>query len=198
VRHLVELHGGAVYADSRGEGQGAAFIVTLPVHSIPFGKEGPENRPMSEQEPSIDGPAMLDGLQILVVDDDADSLIVMRTVFEWHGAGVIQAASAKEALQLLERFRPDVLLSDITMPGEDGYMLIQKVKALERAQGRSIPAAALTANAREEDHRRALAAGFQMHISKPIESEKLLATVVRLAGRAKQTELQIRKERRKH
>ncbi|HZR47651.1 MAG TPA: PAS domain-containing protein, partial [Candidatus Manganitrophaceae bacterium] len=93
VRHLVELHGGAVYADSRGEGQGAAFIVTLPVHSIPFGKEGLETRPMSEQEPSIDGPAVLEGLQILVVDDDADSLIVMRTVFEWHGAGVIQAAS---------------------------------------------------------------------------------------------------------
>ena len=110
---------------------------------------------------------------------------------------VIEATSVTEALELLERFRPDVLLSDITMPGEDGYMLIQKVKALEQSQGRLIPAAALTANAREEDHRRALAAGFQMHISKPIESEKLIATVAQLAGRAKQAGVRTIQERRK-
>jgi len=197
VRHLVELHGGAVYADSRGEGQGAAFIVTLPVRALSSGKEDPRNGAVLEPEPPSDVPVSFEGLQILVVDDDADSLVVMRTVFEWYGAEVIEATSVTEALELLERFRPDVLLSDITMPGEDGYMLIQKVKALEQSQGRLIPAAALTANAREEDHRRALAAGFQMHISKPIESEKLIATVAQLAGRAKQAGVRTIQERRK-
>lgn len=197
VRHLVELHGGAVYADSRGEGQGAAFIVTLPVRSPSSEKEEPGNGRTPEPEPSFNVPGTFEGLQILVVDDDADSLVVMRTVFEWYGASVIQATSSAEALLLLEQFRPDVLLSDITMPGEDGYVLIQKVKALEQAQGRSIPAAALTANARKEDHQRALAAGFQMHISKPIEAERLISTVARLAGRARQTDLQAGRERKR-
>jgi PAS domain S-box-containing protein len=195
VRHLVELHGGNVSAESRGEGKGAAFIVALPVRSLSLEKEENGNGTVYEPETSFNAPLTLEGLQILVVDDDADSLVVMKTVFKWHGATVIEAASVIEALQLLEGFKPDVLLSDITMPGEDGYALIQKVKALEQAQGIEIPAAALTANARPEDHRRALAAGYRMHISKPIEPEKLITSVARLAGRVPQTHLKTAEDR---
>ncbi|HYY05652.1 MAG TPA: ATP-binding protein [Candidatus Limnocylindria bacterium] len=176
VRQLVELHGGTVRAESPGEGQGATFTVSLPIRAVPLhGAEGHE-RPDTADAPS------LAGLRVLVVDDEADARECLTTVLEQCGAVVTTVASAREALGALASLRPDILVSDIAMPGEDGYSLIEKIRVLEARCGGRIPAVALTAYAGPEDRRRALAAGYELYVSKPVTPEELVAAVANLSG----------------
>jgi hypothetical protein len=205
VRHLVELHSGTVHVDSDGEGQGAIFTVKLALlkkreeeGEITKGQEEhvrylraevsppPPTRVAPTQceleaktpSPSITpSPLTLDNLQILVVDDDTDTRDFLSTVLKQHGAEVTPVASVIEALQALQQLKPDVLISDIGMPGEDGYGLIRKLRALEAERGGKIPAIALTAYASGEERMRALSAGFQIHLPKPVEPAELIAVV---------------------
>ena len=184
VRHLVELHGGTVHAESGGEGRGSLFTVKLPLAVV---RKGDDSRVHPTAEDRVDvglGTAQLDGVRVLVVDDEADARDLLSHLLRRCRAHVEAVASAADALAAIRRSRPDVLLSDIGMPGEDGYMLIQQVRALEEQTGLGkIPAVALTAFARAEDRRRALMAGFQMHVPKPVEAAELTAVVANLAGR---------------
>ena len=179
VRDLVELHGGTVRADSPGEGQGATFVVRLPLLAVQVAPGGVERAGWTPGAPST-----LDGARVLLVDDEADARELLRTVLEEAGAVVTLAGSAGEALEVLIREQPDVLISDIGMPGEDGYALIQRVRALPAGQGGLIAAVAVTAHARTEDRIRALLAGFQLHVPKPVEAAELVAVVASLRGRA--------------
>lgn len=178
VRHLVELHGGTVHAESNGAGQGASFSVTFPILT---GCIQPAINLSGEHRRN--GLPELNGLRVLIVDDEADARQIISTMIAQTGAEVRTCESAHEALQTLEEWRPDVLMSDIGMPGEDGYSLINKVRLLPAERGGHTPAAAFTAYAREEDRNRALAAGYQMHIAKPVSSNQLVAMIARLAGR---------------
>lgn len=181
VRHLVELHGGSVSADSAGRGKGSTFSATFPVieeRSVPL-------------SPTLSGETLrhdlqaqaLDGLRVLLVDDEADARQLIGAVIARTGAEVKACESPDEALQVLAEWRPDVLMSDIAMPDEDGYSFIGKVRSLPPEKGGETPAAAFTAYAREEDRKRALAAGYQMHITKPVSSGQLVAKIAELAGR---------------
>jgi PAS domain S-box-containing protein len=182
VRQLVELHGGSVQADSPGEGQGATFTVQLPLMDGQLSVVGAYcHTRVPNPHQTLNG-STLDGLQVLVVDDEADTREVITTVLEEYGAKVTVAASVSEALETLQQLQPDVLVSDIGMPGEDGYTLISKVTKEAQGNGKIIPSVALTAYARESDRQRAIAAGFQMHVSKPIEPAELVAVVTRLVG----------------
>jgi PAS domain S-box-containing protein len=184
VRHLVELHGGAVHAESPGEGQGATFTVRLPIRAVRAEASHQERVPPTVGRGArLENPPRLDGLQVLVVDDEADTRALLTFVLEQCGAGVTVAASVAEALAALRRGAADVLVSDIGMPGEDGYDLIRKVRALAPEQGGHIPAVALTAYAKEEDRRRALLAGYQMHVAKPVDPAKLATVVASVVGR---------------
>jgi CheY-like chemotaxis protein len=184
VRQLVELHGGSVHAKSEGEGQGATFVVQLPLMVTPRGVEQQGHRhPTAGGNMELDCPPQLDRLRILVVDDEDDTRDLLRTVLEQCGAEVVTAGSAMEALEALKKSKPDVLISDIGMPEDDGYALISKVRALSAARGGKVPAIALTAYARTEDRVRALMAGFQVHLSKPIEPVELVTVVASLVGR---------------
>ncbi|MEN9869099.1 MAG: hypothetical protein RLZZ171_82, partial [Cyanobacteriota bacterium] len=176
ARHSIELHGGIIEAESPGIGQGATFRVTLPL----WQKSGEAQENPETGEESI---ISLTGLQVLVVDDDADARRWMCVVLEECGAEVMAVGSVSEALEALERQRPDVLVSDIGMPGEDGYALIRKIRELEPEMGKHVPALALTAYARVEDYQKALAEGFQLHISKPVRAAELIAVVASLAKR---------------
>jgi CheY-like chemotaxis protein len=138
----------------------------------------------SDAPPSPDCPERLDGLKVLVVDDEADTRELLSVVLRRCGAEVVTANSAVEARDLLESSRPDVLISDIGMPGEDGYELIRRIRALSVEKGGKIPAVALTAYARTEDRLRVLRSGYQMHLPKPVEVSELVAIVANLAGRA--------------
>jgi CheY-like chemotaxis protein len=175
VRHLVELHGGTVLASSAGEGQGATFTVRLPLDQAPAaaGKGDAAVSARAPAEPS------LQGVRVLVVDDDADVRGMMETVLSERGAQVTSAASAGEALDSVTRETPDVLVSDLAMPEMDGYALLRELRG--RSEFTWIPAAAVTAYARAEDRRQALLAGFQMHVAKPIEPDELVAVVASLA-----------------
>ncbi|MEG3898386.1 MULTISPECIES: chemotaxis protein CheB [unclassified Microcoleus] len=189
VRHLVELHGGTVDADSSGEGQGATFTVRLPLRT-----DIEESSTQSVLEP-VDCPKQpavtmadipsLAGIRVLVVDDELDMREVFTTILEQYGVEACAAASATEALSMLtanpEKY--DVLLSDIGMPEQDGYSLIRQVRTLSAEGGGQIPAAALTAYAREDDSQKAMKAGFQIHVAKPVESAQLAWIVASLAGR---------------
>jgi PAS domain S-box-containing protein len=184
VRQLVELHGGTVQAESAGIGQGATFIVELPVMVAHRKLEQPERRhPTSGGDAALECPPSLAGLRVLVVDDEADTRVLLRAMLERCGSEVMTAASAAEALELFEQSRPDVLVSDIGMPEADGYALISGVRRLEARRGGRVPAIALTAYARAEDRVRALKAGFQVHVPKPIEPVELVAVVASLTGR---------------
>jgi PAS domain S-box-containing protein len=177
VRNLIEMHGGIVKAESEGEGKGAIFTVSLPLmldESLSLADE--END--AELLPSNSFP--LAGVRVLLVDDDANSRDLVAFVLEQDGAFVIAVSSANEALQTLAEVKPDVLVSDISMPDVDGYMLIHQVRSLTPEQGGQIPAIALTALAGNNDKEEALKAGFQMHLSKPINPEKLIAAIVKL------------------
>jgi len=173
VRHLVEMHGGTVTARSDGPDRGATFEVLLPHRT------GATINPESQQP--VQRPPLLQGVSVLVVDDDAAALEFARASLEQFGASVTTAASADEARgQLRHEPPPDVLLSDLRMPGDDGLTLIREVRELDAARGRTTPAAALTALARSSDRRNALEAGYQMHVAKPIEPFELAAAVEQL------------------
>ncbi len=188
VKQLVELHGGSIHVDSAGLGEGTAVRVMLPLTAIrpadhPHELErrhphaGPAAAPISSE------PLNLDGVKVLVVDDELDARNLVKRLLEDRDATVWTAGSAKEAFDLLLAERPDVLVSDIGMPGEDGYALIRRVRALPRDQGGATPAMALTAYARSEDRQKVIIAGFQLHLAKPVEAGELLALVASLAGR---------------
>jgi signal transduction histidine kinase len=186
VRHLVELHGGTVRAESSGEGQGARFTVRLPLAATAL-----LARPESETRvhptagtaaPAMTGPS-LKGVRVLVVDDDRDSLDLLAKVVAGTGGDVRTAASGAEGIRVLQEWRPDVLVSDIGMPGEDGYGFIRRVRALDRSRGGRTPAIALTAYGRMEDRVRTLSAGYQMHVPKPVDPAELATIIASLAGR---------------
>ena len=179
VRHLTELHGGTVHAESAGEGRGATFRVCVPVAPL----RATQIALMETEAANALGELpSLAGLRVLIVDNETDARALMRAVLEGCGAAVEEARSAAEALVCLQAHRPDVLLSDIAMPGEDGYALIRKVRSLD-GPARMLPAAAFTAYATATDRARALLAGFQAHIPKPVEPGELAAVVAALAGR---------------
>ncbi|UQA63940.1 response regulator [Polyangium aurulentum] len=185
VRNLVEMHGGSVRVHSEGEGKGATFTVALPVsavHASPESEERVHPRSPSMGMPLRDRPS-LSSVTVLVVDDEPDARELVRRLLEDCGARVTTAGSAQEALDLLDRERVDVLVSDIGMPGEDGYELVRRVRARGPGRQGGVPAAALTAFARSEDRTRALRAGYQTHISKPVEPMELLFAVASLAGK---------------
>ncbi|RPH54400.1 sensor histidine kinase, partial [bacterium] len=175
VRQLVELHGGTVRAESFGEGRGATFVVSLPLAVSGEPEERRRSRTGGGHRP-----VSLDGVRVLVVDDEADARDLLGQILSRSGAEVEVAASAAEGLEALERFQPHVVVSDISMPGQDGYDFIRTL----RRRGHHLPDAALTAFARVEDRRRALLAGFQIHLAKPIDPGELTAAVASLAGRA--------------
>jgi PAS domain S-box-containing protein len=186
VRQLVELHGGTVHAESPGEGQGATFTVKLPLMAIGSKAIEPERvHPAAGGSVPFDCSPRLDGLRILIVDDDADIRALLIYTLEVCGAEVMAAASADEAISVLTASSTpmDILISDIGMPDEDGYALLRRVRALEPENGGRIPAIALTAYARTQDRRAALLAGFQSHVAKPVEPAELIAVIANLAGR---------------
>jgi PAS domain S-box-containing protein len=170
VKHLVELHAGDVQVASEGEGRGATFVVTLPVVSDTTGQERRRSRSTD------DAVVGLEAIRLLVVEDEADTLEFLRRLLTTHGATVLTAASAPEALSLVRKETPDVLISDIGLPEMDGYDLIQRVRR-EPSPARDVPAIALTAYARSEDRTRALRAGFQAHLAKPVEPSELVAMI---------------------
>lgn len=170
VRHLVELHGGRVQAESAGEGQGATFTVALPLWK--------ESR--SQVKQIAPSPANLTNLRILVVDDEPDGRDLLTVMLQQYGAIAAAVASVSDALVAIDGFNPELLISDISMPREDGYMLIRKVRSLNSERSRQIPAIALTAHSREEDRQNALDAGFQAHLPKPVEAEALLRAIAQV------------------
>ena len=185
ARQLAELHGGTMHAASEGLGKGATFTLKLPLMIVQHGAMETEQRVhpvMDRGTLSMSAAARLDGLHVLAVDDEADSLGLLRTVLESAGAIVTIATSAREALDVLKTARPDVLLADVGMPGMDGLELIRAVRRLDEP-ARSVPAAALTAYARSQDRITSLASGFQMHLSKPIDPAELTVAVASLASR---------------
>jgi PAS domain S-box-containing protein len=177
VRRLVELHAGSIVGESAGKGRGATFTVRLP--------SATDTSPREEAPSGVGARVRLDGIRVLLVDDEADWRAVASSMLEAHGATVSTAAATADALAMLRREPADVLLADLQMPGEDGYSLIRSVRALPPAQGGTLPAVALTALARREDVERALAAGFQMHVAKPIDAARLAAVVAKLVARGK-------------
>lgn len=186
VRQLVELHGGTVRVESSGEGQGATFTVSLPVMIItPMTHEAERVHPTLGGNHSFDFSPKLDGLKILIVDDEADARDLLTYTLEMCGAEVIAANSATAAIAVLTQASSSIhmLISDIGMPDRDGYELLRQVRALTPEQGGRVPAVALTAYARTEDRRAALLAGFQSHIAKPVEAAELVAVIANLTGR---------------
>jgi signal transduction histidine kinase/CHASE1-domain containing sensor protein len=180
ARHLVEIHGGIINAESRGEGRGTTLTIRLPlIATTAAAKEFAEQ----DQHKLTRTPQLLSGLNVLVVDDDSDTLTLMATALTRRHANVTAVSSAGEAIQEITRKRPDVLVSDIAMPDEDGYGLIRKIRSLENGVSENIPAVAITAYAKEEDRERALSAGFQIYLAKPVELTELISVVARAARR---------------
>lgn len=182
VRHITEMHGGTVDVESEGENKGSIFTVSLPVVSSPEDEETIEINAADESFES-DLKLSLDGLLILVVDDEQDTRQLLVQSLTHYGATVVTAKSAEEGLQQLIEKSPDVLVSDIGMPDEDGYMLIKKIRALEDENKRNVTAIALTAFTRAQDRMRALASGFQNHVGKPVEPDELATVIASLKGK---------------
>jgi CheY-like chemotaxis protein len=175
-----------VRAKSPGEGQGATFIVSLPL--APFRGDEPRQHPATSKAPPIVSDTLqLVGIKVLVVDDEADARILIHRVLAQCNAEVLTAPNAAEGLAMIQQHKPHVLISDIGMPETDGYQFLRQVRQLPPEQGGNTPAVALTAFARSGDRTRAMMAGYQVHIAKPIEAQELLATVGSLAGRTGRT-----------
>jgi CheY-like chemotaxis protein/anti-sigma regulatory factor (Ser/Thr protein kinase) len=181
VRHLTELHGGTVSAESPGEGQGATFTIRIPLAALPSA-ESVAARDRFEVRDSAPFRAPLEGVRVLLIEDEPDTRELLSLTLEASGAEVAAVDSAQAALNSLERVIPDVLLSDIGLPVESGYELIRKVRALTSA-ARDVPAVALTAFATDKDRQLALSAGFQTHLAKPVDPGVLVETIKRLANR---------------
>ena len=186
VHQLVDLHGGSVTVQSEGEGKGATFTIILPFVGVNNDQQETDSAQPAQADEvnSLEGLPSLEGLKVLVVDDEADTRDLIREVLKECGSEVITSHSAAEALEALERYKPDILISDLGMPDEDGYSLIAKIRALPAERGGHIPAAALTAYARAEDRMRVLRSGFQFHLPKPVDSAELVTVIASLAGRA--------------
>jgi len=182
VRHLVELHGGTVRAESEGEGRGATFTVTLPLLSLRDPVDDLQTRMPVHEEAVARQTPRLQGLKALVVDDDQDTCEIVGAVLTGAGAEVRTCLSASQALTAMDSWVPDILVSDIGMPGEDGYALIRKVRARTTEAGGRVVAVALTAYGRNEDRMQALSAGFQVHVGKPIEPSELVSLVASVTG----------------
>lgn len=186
AKHIVELHGGSIEARSLGPGKGATFVVRLPVSPLVSTTLGVSRVPATTaQAASTSPPVGLDGIRVLVVDDEPDARELVTFVLERSGLEVRGAASVAEALGELRTYTPDVILSDIGMPHEDGYFLIRSVRALAAEDKKNIPAIALTAFAGNEDRTRALVAGFNKHMAKPVEPTALLNAIADLTGQAR-------------
>jgi CheY-like chemotaxis protein/anti-sigma regulatory factor (Ser/Thr protein kinase) len=179
VRHIAELHGGEVSAESDGEGKGSTFIITLPVVQSLKAIETvrPEKEESNGKKPIAES---LEGILIHVVDDDLDACNLLKFAFGLRGANVKTSNSASEAFSSIEKEPPDILLADINMPDEDGYSLMKRIKVMSSENGADFPAIALTAMARAEDSDRAIAAGFSRHVPKPVEIDELANTIQEL------------------
>jgi len=184
VRHIVEMHGGAARVASEGLGKGATFTVALPVARGRAVAPDESSGKAAGGRSATENPPTLAGVRALFVDDEADARELITIMLAQGGAEVRTAVSAAEALATCEEWRPDVLISDIGMPGEDGYMLMKELRARESERGGHIPAIALTAYGRGEDRMRALSVGYEYHIPKPVEPEELLTVVASLANRS--------------
>jgi CheY-like chemotaxis protein len=184
ARHLVELHGGNIRAESGGPQQGSTFIVDLPLADE---RRDPARRQEREREierrGTVPAVARLEGIRVLLVEDDEDSRKLLGLMLKKQGAEVTSASSSAEALSALRQVLPDVVLSDIGMAGEDGYELMRKVRALPAEGGGLTPAIALTGYATRKDRERALSAGYQLHLAKPVEPADLVAAIARLSVR---------------
>lgn len=197
TRHIVELHGGTVRAESDGEGKGTKFVITLPYRAVRLENSGePADQPSkplarnlvaNSQNPHLISPT-LQGVLAMVVDDEQDARELVAAILRQHGADVILAAGVEDALRIINESErlPDLLVSDISMPEQDGYSLIRKVRALPSNKGGQIPAIALTAYGRLEDRIQVLSAGFQMHVPKPVEPAELTLIAANLTGREMQ------------
>jgi CheY-like chemotaxis protein len=182
VRNIIELHGGEVHVQSDGRGKGSTFMVTLsvttPLREVSDLGDGYNSRENLENETKI-----LSGLKILIVDDEPYARQLVKKILSKNGANVIDTSSASEALNGVRTENPDLIVSDIAMPEENGYEFIRKVRTLEPDMGHHIPSAALSAYVTKEDKERALSAGFEVHIGKPVEPHELVLKVAKLAGR---------------
>ena len=179
VKHLVELHGGSVRAESDGEGLGSRFTITLPTSTVDM---KPDRRKAAPVFAEIDSALSLERVRVLVVEDEPDTREFLARLLASQGAVVSTAASVPEALTVFASAQPDILVSDIGLPGADGYDLLQQIRARNLADRGAIPAIALTAYARSEDRMRALTSGYQVHIAKPVESNELVAAIASLTG----------------
>jgi signal transduction histidine kinase/CheY-like chemotaxis protein len=183
ARQLVELHGGSIQAESPGLGQGSTFTALFPRSPVTATPIEPRVYSQADKLVGLEEGPNLAGIRVLVVEDDDDARALVLKVLETQGATVKMASTAKEALDILEKERVDVLLSDIEMPGTDGYQLMRELRGRSAKRGGSVPAAALTAYARTEDRLRALRAGFQIHLAKPVHPSELATVVFSLASR---------------
>jgi CheY-like chemotaxis protein len=178
VRHIVELHGGTATVESDGPGKGATFRVRLPVGSAQARRQSATAQRVATGWPETDtGPQfreILNGVRVLVVDDDPTTLDLLATLFRHGGADVLTADSADSALDQAQYGHPALIVSDIGMPGKDGYMFMRELRRLEQARGRHTPAIALTAYVRTEDHASAIAAGYEAHVAKPVAPQELM------------------------
>jgi CheY-like chemotaxis protein len=182
---LVELHGGSIAAESPGEGQGATFSISLP--AVALGVESGQtarSAPAETPVPAIEAFANVGGIRVLVVEDEPDGRELLCEALRAGGAEVAEAACAAEALQRIDAFLPDVLVSDLGMPVEDGYSLLRRLRERPPERGGTLPAIAVSAYAREEDRIRASAAGFQVHLAKPFKPSELVSAVARLHSEA--------------
>ena len=184
AKQLAELHGGTIVAKSAGAGHGATFVFSLPLMIVDPSPATVREQPRADRVPVLDQHPRLDGFVVLAVDDDPDSLNVIKTVLEGAGATMLTAQSGVAALEMLSKNTPDVIVADIGMPGMDGFQLIRAIRRLPESVGR-IPAAALTAYARAQDRVTALASGFQMHLVKPIDPLELIVAIAALVERRK-------------